>query len=414
MGFSIILYIKSVILIHMEEATDLQRKPVTGLKNVKYAGLFARFVAFIVDLAMAAFVMMGIMVFTQNVIMVNTPVVKNARANYLSYNINSGLFNYKEEGSEVLVPLESDNYKDYENLIVNYFEVFLGSENVPEKDRVNYDNYWFNVHLLGQEDVKHFYSSDDLNKIPTFIKENGSRLYTYRLEGENKLLDELALPKCLNNDPNGSVNEEQNAELKKYFYIPDNQNSDNQMHLYYIAVSDLNGRSYVKKAYATWSNAFYTYPLIGSFSLAMLIFFFIIPICLKNGETLGKLFFHLGLCNKIGYKYKKPQLILRFFFMLTIVVALLLIIGINLWSLGILTFLALASYGTAIFTKDHRALHDFIAGTIVYDKKSSTIFNDAKDEEAFDKAVSEYDAKFVDDTPGIAEANIIYKNDKKG
>ena len=186
------------------------------------------------------------------------------------------------------------------------------------------------------------------------------------------------------------------------------------MHLYYIAVSDLNGRSYVKKAYATWSNAFYTYPLIGSFSLAMLIFFFIIPICLKNGETLGKLFFHLGLCNKIGYKYKKPQLILRFFFMLTIVVALLLIIGINLWSLGILTFLALASYGTAIFTKDHRALHDFIAGTIVYDKKSSTIFNDAKDEEAFDKAVSEYDAKFVDDTPGIAEANIIYKNDKKG
>ena len=78
----------------MEENLRIERKPVSGLKNIKHAGLFARFVAFFVDLAMMAFVMMGIMVFTQNVIMANTPLVKNARADYLSYNVDSGLFSF--------------------------------------------------------------------------------------------------------------------------------------------------------------------------------------------------------------------------------------------------------------------------------------------------------------------------------
>ncbi len=396
----------------MEETLRVERKPASGLKNIKYAGLFARFVAFIVDLAMVALVMMGFMVFTQNVIMANTPLVKNARADYLSYNINSGLFSFKEEGSEELVPLESNNYKDYENLIVNYYEVFLKSENIPEKDRVDYDHYWVNVHVFGQQDTKGIFSQDDLKNIPEFISKTASTYYTYHLDGETPLVDELAIPVYLNNDPSTSVTEEQNNKLKRFFYIADNDNTDKQPHVYYYAVSDLNNRNFVKKAYSTWSNAFYTYPLIGSFTLSMLIFFFIIPICLKNGETLGKLFFHLGLCNKIGYKYRRPQLVLRFFSMLAIVVALLVIIGINLWSLGIITFLALASYGMAIFTKDHRALHDFISGTIVYDKNSSTIFVNVEEEEEFNKAIEPTPDAINSDTPGVAEVNILYKKEK--
>ena len=398
----------------MEENLRIERKPVSGLKNIKHAGLFARFVAFFVDLAMMAFVMMGIMVFTQNVIMANTPLVKNARADYLSYNVDSGLFSFKEEGSEELVPLESDNYKDYENLIVNYYEAFLSSDKIPEKDRVSYDHYWVNVHVFGQKDLKGLYSEKEMKAIPEFVTINGPIHYSYRLDGDTPLIDELAIPTYLNNDPAGMVTEEQNKALKRYFYISDGDNSDNKPHIYYYAVSDLNSRNFVKKAYSTWSNSFYTYPLIGSFSLSMLIFFFIIPISLKNGETLGKLFFHLGLCNKIGYKYKRLQLVLRFFSMLAIVVALLLIVGINLWSLGVITFLALVSYGMAIFTKDHRALHDFISGTIVYDKRHSTIFNNVNDEEEFNRRIDSYDHIIDESTPGVAEGNILYKNDKKG
>ena len=66
----------------------------------------------------------------------------------------------------------------------------------------------------------------------------------------------------------------------------------------------------------------------------------------------------------------------------------------------------------AIFTKDHRALHDFISGTIVYDKRSSTIFLNVDEEEEFNRAISATPDLIHSDTPGIAEANIIYKKEK--
>ena len=82
----------------MDSELRTERQEINGFKHVEKAGLFARFVAFIVDLAIMAFVMMGLIIFAQNVVMANTPVVKNSRAAYISYNVDSGLFHLGEDG----------------------------------------------------------------------------------------------------------------------------------------------------------------------------------------------------------------------------------------------------------------------------------------------------------------------------
>ena len=148
----------------------------------------------------------------------------------------------------------------------------------------------------------------------------------------------------------------------------------------------------------------------------MIIFFFVLPMIFKRGETIGKLIFHLGLANKLGYKHSRLQLIPRTFFLVAAVVALGLILGINLWFLGIVTFLALVSYGLAIFTKDHKAIHDFIAGTIVVDKNHSEIFDDANHEDRVKKEINSVESLIADvEIPqdnSVLYVNKDFKKDK--
>ncbi|MCR5505705.1 MAG: RDD family protein [Bacilli bacterium] len=397
----------------MDANVRTERQPINGFKYVEKAGLFARFVAFIVDLAIMAFVMMGILIFAQNVVMANTPIVKNSRANYIAYNVDSGLFHLDEDG-KTLKPNEFNTYEGYQNLFINYYTNFLKSEKIPEKYRVNYDIYWYNVHVLGQPDTKGTYASEDFKKtLPDLARIDGPTLFTYHLDDFGEpLVDEVAIPKCLNNDPSAPISDNDQATLIRFLYISDANNQGKQAHCYYYAVADLNNRGFVNDAYRTWSNAYYTYPLITCFAISMLIFFFAIPMFMKNGETLGKLFFHLGLVNKLGYTINKSQIVIRFFMMTLIVVAIVLIFGINIYTLGAITVLALGSYGFAVFGKDHKALHDFAAGTIVIDKRKSTIFKNVNEMEQFEKEVNA--VKPIDYSKGdVSDTNILWQKDDK-
>ena len=103
------------------------------------------------------------------------------------------------------------------------------------------------------------------------------------------------------------------------------------------------------------------------------IFDLIIPLCMPNGETLGKKIMHLGLVSKDGYELKKYFLIPRFLSYIFIE-----------YILGIVTFggTFLISYTMFLFVKKRRCIHDFLSNSVVIDKDSSIIFKDAK-EEAF-------------------------------
>ena len=414
MGFFLSLFLIygniNKVMENSTNSSDIKRQSSDGLNNVISAKLFPRFVSFIVDLAITAFVFFGLLLFTQNVICVNSPYVKKAKEEFLSYNIESGLFD-RTEGKDEYHEKTFESYKGYQDLFLSYYTDYLVNK-CPEEYRVNYngqDIYWFNVHVLGQNDARGLYT-EDIKKLNDLVTKTAPTLFTYKLDGENNpLYDEVALPIYSENNPDAVLTEAQEKTLTAYFYISDADNKDNQTCYYHLVVEDLTARPFVSKAYDTWYNHSYYYPIISCLLFTLPIFFLIIPLCFKNGETLGKLVFKLGLVNKLGYRHSKLQLIPRFLLSVSIIAILYFLLGVNLISLGILTFLALASYGLTIFTKGHKAIHDYLAGTMVVDKVHSEIYLNAE-EEAKAKAEIEKVNPIITDVAKPRDESILYEN----
>ena len=389
---------------------EVSHQSFDNFENIQTAKLFPRFVSFIVDLAISAFVFFGLLLFTQNVICVNSPYVKNAKEAFISYNIESGLFVESEKKDEY-VEKTFDSYLGYQDLFFSYYTDYLVNK-CPEEYRLNYNGqevYWFNVHVLGQKDDRNLYASD-LGKLDVLVTSTAPTLFTYKVDADNKpLYDEFAIPRYLNNDPSKELSEAEQKTLTAYFYISDKDNVNNQTCYYHLVIKDLTSRPFVSKAYDTWYDHTYSYPIVICLALSTTIFFLVVPLCFKNGETLGKLMFKLCLANKLGYRYSKIQLIPRFLLSMAVILILYFFVGINLISLGIITFLALGSYTMTIFTKDHKALHDFVAGTIVVDKVHSEIFKNYDEALKFKESINEVTPLQVDlETP--RDDTILYKN----
>ena len=106
------------------------------------------------------------------------------------------------------------------------------------------------------------------------------------------------------------------------------------------------------------------YEAYIAIAISGLIYFLIIPLFFKNGETFGMKIVHVGLVNSLEYQVSKPQVFLKNFFILAEIFV------------GIFTFFLvfLADYIVMIFTKRHRSFSDLIAATIVIDTKVSVWF----------------------------------------
>lgn len=408
--------IKCDIVFYMENVSNIKRETVNGLKNINYAGLFARFVAFIVDLAIASMLFFGGLIFNQNVICNNLNSVKEARSVYTKYQLESGLILLGED-NKTLTPPTYATYDGYLNCYLSYYQDFLTSDKIPASDRVSYSedntvNYWFNVHILGLSDTKGIYT--DLDKLDVLIKEKGPELFAYKVDASNNpLVDQIALPKCQNNDPTSVIDEENQKALTKYFYISDAENVNNESCVYHVVLMDLAKRPFLNAAFSQFYLHFYTIPIISNLILSATVFFFIIPLIAKNGETLGKRMFHLCLANKLGYRYRRIQLIPRFLFPLVVVAVLYFILGINIYFLGAVTLFALASYCLSIFTKKHTSIHDYIAGTIVVDKTHSEIFLDAVEEDKFRHRVEGVES-IVSEEETPRPETVLYQNENYG
>lgn len=117
-------------------------------------------------------------------------------------------------------------------------------------------------------------------------------------------------------------------------------------------------------ALAQQINQYFLEILAIAASITMLVVYLILPLILKEGRTLGKLLLSLSVVSKDGYALQWWQFLLRF-------------VGITLtFVLAIYTILGsiLISYTFMIFSKNYRALHDFLAISRVVDKKQSLIF----------------------------------------
>lgn len=352
----------------------------------------------------------------------NTSKVKESKITLVDRYIESRLFKYNvdENGNEDRSNMSIktfENYKDYQNMFYNYYLTYLKvyvptnyKNDLPKNFDSNvYTNYWFNVFILGQEDVKSLYIEDkNYASLPSLIKEKGKELFTYKLDEFNQpLYDEVALPKACNNDINKTLSEEENKNLITYFY---NSEANNGEFVYYYVVNDFSYMPFISKAYKSYYLLSQLYPMIIAYSISYIILFIIIPLCFKNGETIGKFMFKICLVNDKDYQINRLQVIPRSLIMLFLPILIVTLLGLNMFSLGFVVIAILLSYMIMRFSYNHKAIHDYIAFTKVIDKRESNWFKSKIDEDLYNENLKKV---IVDDSNIIENDANEFTNDIK-
>ena len=378
---------------------------MSKIKRIVNAPLFNRTFAAVIDLVIAIFVGAGIFLGISS-IAVNVNWIKAYKTDYNQTVVESGLM--KLNNGE-LEPYEYENYQDYQNRFYDFYHGFYAEETNKE-----YDVYWFNVFIYGQDDTLNRYSEKELNDRPSLVKEVGPTYFTYAKEGEEIKPNEFALPVVSENGTK-ELTDAGKKQLRQYFYVSDEEAKDNESlaknhFIYYYALSDLTSLSKLQNDYKYFAFFGTTLPLVITILITFIVFYFIIPLLFKNGETIGKKVMHICLVNKIHYSYHRLQLIPRFLFPMFLSVAVVFIMGFTIWPFIIVSVCLLISYLFVIFTKDNKALHDYFAGTLVIDARESTWFKNIEEEERAERDVEEYVEQVKNREDDLNNENIIYTN----
>lgn len=129
--------------------------------------------------------------------------------------------------------------------------------------------------------------------------------------------------------------------------------------------------------------------------LAILILEFIVPLLLKNGQTVGKKIFAIGLVRTDSVQMNTMQLFVRTVLgkftietMIPVYIVLMLFWGtVNLFGLVVLFALLLGQLICIGVTKTNSAIHDLLAGTVAVDLPSQKVFRSTQDLIAYTKRV---------------------------
>lgn len=141
-------------------------------------------------------------------------------------------------------------------------------------------------------------------------------------------------------------------------------------------------------------------PSFG-FLLAFALMEFLIPVLLKNGQTLGKKAFGLAVMHTDGVKITPPMLFARTIlgkYAVETMVPVFIVIMFLLGTMGfpgviVLGLLLVLEIGVMIGTYTNSAIHDLIAKTVVVDMGSQKIFDTREDLLAYKKKLHEEKVK---------------------
>ena len=143
-------------------------------------------------------------------------------------------------------------------------------------------------------------------------------------------------------------------------------------------------------------HAMYAFNMVVNLSLVMMILSlmisvmtseFVVPLILKNGQTIGKKVFGIGLVRPDGVKISNIQLFVRALLgkyavetMIPGFYAVLFFLGaLDYTGLIVLGILLLAEILCIAFTKNHCPIHDMLASTVTVDLASQRVFNNPEE-----------------------------------
>ena len=133
-----------------------------------------------------------------------------------------------------------------------------------------------------------------------------------------------------------------------------------------------------------------------SLVLAVAVIEWLIPLKLGNGQTLGKKIFGLALIRNDGVQMNNMQLFTRSMLgkctvetMIPMLILLMIYWGtMGVAGTAVLFALFFGQLACVLFTRTNAAIHDLMAGTIVVDYASQTIFKSTEDLIAYQKKVA--------------------------
>ena len=155
-----------------------------------------------------------------------------------------------------------------------------------------------------------------------------------------------------------------------------------------------------------------------AYILSFSIFFIIIPLVFKNGETLGKKTLHLSFINSQGYAVLRKQIVLRQLFMFLMTSFVCFMIGrIGVGSLAFLGIGIVIYYVATLISKEKKSPADFLAMTLLVDANKSVWFTNAtveqEKEEILEKNMEKYSQNKVENPHIIQVGGTIVNEEVK-
>jgi uncharacterized RDD family membrane protein YckC len=323
-----------------------------------------------------------------------------AYSNLYAYEVDSGLYNatYDSDGkingttylSYTASSSESqkqNGYDAYFDKVFTYYKVFLPNDkrnNVTGSDGTVYSATdfvkYFDINILHLPDPSTISDVSDESQIQQIVStDTGLSAAYFKYAVSNGQIDFLSRPvltayyqNLVNNSDTTAL-----ASLNTYFY---GATTSSYSGVYYDSLQDVTG--------GKTSNylVFQTYAYNLSYRISVdrwlcyvsvyvplvLIFFFILPLTLKDGQTIGKKIFKLAVLGKSGYSATPFEKFAHCFWLFFLGMF-------PMWPnllLGVLTYgmIAMIDYLVLTASKDRRCLHDKMSGTQVVDAVESKWF----------------------------------------
>lgn len=251
--------------------------------------------------------------------------------------------------------LESKLYFTKDNKVISYLQDNhkAGEDKLSEPTKLFYTEYikhndgedpiyWYHTHILFAEDKREIYKDKDKITYPEItLFEWTDETYT-----EVKHKDQYTDQKIFDD-----------------FYRSSYASA--------LATLQLTNPTFNAIKTMTWGNI---RAAMYSSMLATFIPCFIVPISLKNGKTVGKLVTKLVVLTDDGYEYKRYKHIFRY----------LAFYGLEVFG-GVVTIglTLILTTSLAFFTRKKRALHDYVAFSVVVDETNSVFYKDEEEEKMY-------------------------------
>ena len=344
---------------------------ISKVTRIEHATLGKRFLAFFFDVVLMLFIGLGVYIGVSQIFS-QVDSIDEMKVKYNDIITESGIMNVENDN---IVYKSYTSYEEATESIFNFYNVY-----VPKySDANSISKEWFNVFVLGLDDINSTYTNEDLGKRSSAVK-LGKELFEYQqVDGAIKS-DELGIPKAYNQGEKtfNDIADDDQKKILNYFNSQDNE-AESVMYSCIKTVSYFKELNDLYNSYILYNT---TIPLIMGVAIGYIIFFIIMPLCLKDGKTLGKLFMKISVVSITYYSVKKTQIVLRYVPQICLFIIAVLFTGLNIFTISVGTMIIIASYLMAIFRENHQSVHDMVAGTFVVSDVDSIWFKNAQFEAA--------------------------------